>query len=384
MRTRRGEPTLLVHEITVLAKALRQLPEKYHGLVDPEVRYRKRYLDLASSPEQRRHFMRRSRIVSSLRQTLLDDGYLEVETPVLQTIAGGGAARPFQTHWNALDTDVFLRIALELHLKRLLVGGYRRVFEIGRVFRNEGLDSRHMPEFTMLEAYQAYSNYEGMRLLTERLIVNAAVAAAEPDSPDPLLCVMGNRSISLHSFAAVSMADLLAERLGFSVLDRWDSAELAKAAAAHQVVLREGMSPGEIMFALYEALIEPNLIKPTFVMDYPLDVSPLARQCPGDPRFVERFELVMGGREFVNAFSELNDPVDQRARFMQQAAARAAGDAEAHPLDEDFLEAIETGMPPAGGLGLGVDRLVMLLTGRDSIREVLLFPTLRPIPHSSR
>ena len=384
-RTRRGEPSVLVDELTLLVKALRPPPEKFHGLQDQETRARKRYLDLLSSPESRRHFAARTTIVRALRRTLDGRGFLEVETPILQPIAGGGAAIPFRAHWNALHTDVYLRIAIELHLKRLLVGGYARVYEIGRVFRNEGLSPRHNPEFTLLEAYQAYATYDDMRELTEALIVDAASAVGpqrsagggDPACENPLTREFGGQAIDLQPpFAARRMADLIHERTGVDVADRWD--DMQRVAAELHVDVPASHGPGATVFEIYEQLIEPAIVEPTFVLDYPAEVSPLARRRRDDPRFVERFELVIAGREIANAFSELNDPLDQRRRFEEQAVLRAAGDAEIPPIDEDFLEALEVGMPPAGGLGVGVDRLVMLLTDAASIRDVLLFPTMRP------
>jgi len=387
VRTRRGEPSVLADEVVLLVKALRPPPEKWHGLQDTETRLRKRYLDLLSSAEQRRHFAARSRVVRSVRRTLDSRGYLEVETPILQLLAGGASARPFRTHWNALDTDVFLRIAIELHLKRLLVGGYRRVYEIGRVFRNEGLSPRHNPEFTMLEAYEAFGDYHTMRELTEAIIVDAANAvgplpAAEGgDAPcdNPLARRLEGRPIDLTPpFRTAPMAELIAEHAGFDPVAAWDDGSLRTRAESLGVVLQPGMGDGAVFMEIYEQKVEHRLWDPTFVLDYPAEVSPLARRRRDDPRFVERFELVVAGRELANAFSELNDPIDQRQRFEAQVRRRAAGDEEAPPLDEDFLEAIETGMPPAGGLGIGVDRLTMLLTDSPTIREVLLFPQMRP------
>lgn len=381
MRTRRGEATVLVHELTLLVKSLRPLPEKFHGLQDVETKYRKRYLDLVSSASQREHFVMRSRIIESVRKTLTAKGFLEVETAVLQTIPGGAAARPFVTHWNALHADVHLRISLELPLKRLLVGGFARVFEIGRVFRNEGLSPRHNPEFTELEAYEAYGNYVTCRRLCEAIIVDAARAAgARGDQSDPLVRTVGARELDLTApFREATMADLIKETCGFDAVAAWDAGNLAEEAQRRSVHFPEGAGPGVIFNEVYEQKVEPTLWNPTFVLDYPAEVSPLARRCTYDPRFVERFELVVAGRELVNAFSELNDPIDQRQRFEAQAARRAAGDEEATPTDEDFLEAMEVGMPPAGGIGMGLDRLVMLLTDSPTIRDVLLFPTMRPV-----
>jgi lysyl-tRNA synthetase class 2 len=381
MRTRRGEPTILAAGLRPLVKALRQPPEKYHGLHDQETRYRKRYYDLMASVAQRRHFRARSEVVAAVRRILESRRFLEVETPILQLIPGGGHAVPFRTHWNALHTDVFLRIAIELHLKRLLVGGYLRVYEIGRVFRNEGLSPRHNPEFTMLEAYAAYGNYGTMRELTEAIVVEAARAVPPAEGADPLHRTYGGRPLDLTPpFPARTMVELVRDRCGFDPLAAWEEGSLEERARQAGVELASGMGPGTILNEVYEQSVERTLFGPTFVLDHPAEVSPLARRRPDDPRFVERFELVVAGRELVNAFSELNDPADQRARFEEQARRRVAGDGAAHPLDEDFLEAIEAGMPPAGGLGMGIDRLVMLLTDSPTIRDVLLFPTMRPIP----
>ncbi|HEX3607467.1 MAG TPA: lysine--tRNA ligase [Candidatus Dormibacteraeota bacterium] len=387
-RTRRGEPSVLADEVVLLVKALRPPPEKFHGLQDQETRYRRRYLDLLSHAEQRRHFAQRSAIVRSVRATLDARGFLEVETPILQPIAGGASARPFSTHWNALHTDVYLRIAIELHLKRLLVGGYRRVYEIGRVFRNEGLSPRHNPEFTMLEAYEAYGDYATMRELAEAIVVDAANAAGPQPEPeeggsfpclDPLSRRLGGQPLDLTPpFRTARMVDLVAERCGFDPLAAWDAGTMVDEAARLGVQPPPGAGPGGVLLEIYEQHVESTLWDPTFVLDYPAEVSPLARRRTDDPRFTERFELIVAGRELANAFSELNDPIDQRRRFEDQARKRAAGDAEAQPLDEDFLEAIETGMPPAGGLGVGIDRLVMLLSDSPTIRDVLLFPTMRP------
>jgi lysyl-tRNA synthetase class 2 len=387
MRTRRGEPTVLVQTLTPLVKALRQPPEKFHGLHDQETRYRKRYYDLMSSAGQRRHFQHRAELLRSVRRTLEGRDFLEVETPILQLIPGGGHAVPFRTHWNALHTEVYLRIAIELHLKRLLVGGYRRVYEIGRVFRNEGLSPRHNPEFTMLEAYQAYADYVDMRELTEAIVVDAARAvppgmeedgAAAPH-PDPLHRHYGGRDLDLTPpFRAETMARLIEQVCGFDPVRAWDDGSLEAQARRAGVELQPGQGPGTVFNEIYEQKVERTLFDPTFVLDYPAEVSPLARRRKDDPRFVERFELVVVGRELANAFSELNDPIDQRARFEEQARQRDLGATETQPLDEDFLEAIEAGMPPAGGLGIGVDRLVMLLTDSPGIRDVLLFPTMRP------
>ena len=347
-RTRRGEPTLEVHSAQLLTKALRPLPEKWHGLKDVEVRYRQRYVDLISNPEVREVFRARTKIIEGMRRLLDERGFLEVETPVLQEVPGGGHARPFLTHHNSLDRDLYLRIALELHLKRLLVGGFERVYEIGRVFRNEGLSPRHNPEFTMMECYQAYADYNDVMLFVEDLIVATATAGGRP-----LKTAYQGEEVDLTPpYRRERMVDLVLEHTG-------------------------RQAAGQELNDLFEDHVQPKLRQPTFVTDYPIEISPLARATEDDPRFVERFELVILGREYANAFTELTDPIEQRERFEAQAAKRAAGEVEAHPMDEDFLRAVEYGLPPCGGLGVGVDRLVMLLTDQPSIRDVMLFPTMK-------
>ena len=347
--TRRGEPTIEVRDLVLLTKALRPLPDKWHGLKDVEIRYRQRYVDLIANPSVRDVFRTRTRIIEAIRRLYDDRGYLEVETPVLQEIPGGGHARPFVTHHNALDRDVFLRIALELHLKRLLVGGLERVYEIGRVFRNEGLSPRHNPEFTLLESYEAYVDYHDVMRLVEDIMVASAGAAQRP-----LATSYQGEAVDLAPpYRRERMFDLVLEYTG---------------RRAYGVELND----------LFEEHVEPKLRQPTFVVDYPIEISPLAQRCDYDPRFVERFELIILGREYANAFTELTDPVDQRQRFEEQAARRAAGDVEAHPMDEDFLRAVEYGLPPCGGMGMGIDRLVMLLTDQPAIRDVILFPIMKP------
>ena len=347
--TRRGEPTIEVGEFVLLTKALRPLPDKWHGLKDVEVRYRQRYVDLIANPSVRDVFRTRTRIIESIRRLYNERGYLEVETPVLQEIPGGGHARPFVTHHNALDRDLYLRIALELHLKRLLVGGLERVYEFGRVFRNEGLSPRHNPEFTLLESYEAYVDYQDMMRLVEDIIVASAGAAQRP-----LATSYQGEAVDLTPpYRRERMSDLVLEHTGRQ---------------AYGIELND----------LFEEHVEPTLRQPTFVIDYPIEISPLAQRCDYDPRFVERFELIILGREYANAFTELTDPVDQRQRFEEQAARRAAGEVEAHPMDEDFLRAVEYGLPPCGGMGMGIDRLVMLLTDQPAIRDVILFPTMKP------
>ena len=347
--TRRGEPTIEVGELVLLTKALRPLPDKWHGLKDVEVRYRQRYVDLIANPSVRDVFRARTRIIESIRRLYNERGYLEVETPVLQEIPGGGHARPFVTHHNALDRDLYLRIALELHLKRLLVGGLERVYEFGRVFRNEGLSPRHNPEFTLLESYEAYVDYHDVMRLVEDIIVASAGAAQRP-----LATSYQGEAVDLTPpYRRERMSDLVLEHTGRQ---------------AYGIELND----------LFEEHVEPTLRQPTFVIDYPIEISPLAQRCDYDPRFVERFELIILGREYANAFTELTDPVDQRQRFEEQAARRAAGEVEAHPMDEDFLRAVEYGLPPCGGMGMGIDRLVMLLTDQPAIRDVILFPTMKP------
>jgi len=347
-RTRRGEVTLEIRTFQLLTKSLRPLPEKWHGLKDVEIRYRQRYVDLIANPEVREVFRTRTRIIAALRQLLDSRGFLEVETPVLQEVPGGGLARPFLTHHNALDRDLYLRIALELHLKRLLVGGFERVYEIGRVFRNEGLSPRNNPEFTMLESYQAYADYEDVMRLVEDLLVATSAAAGRP-----LVTTYQGEEVDLTPpYKCERMADLVLEHTG-------------------------RQAAGNELNDLFEEHVQPKLRDPTFVTDYPIEISPLARRRDDDRRFVERFELIILGREYANAFTELTDPIDQRQRFETQAAERAAGDVEAHPMDEDFLRAVEYGLPPCGGLGVGIDRLVMLLTDQPSIRDVILFPVMK-------
>lgn len=373
VKTRRGEPTVEVEGFTLLTKALRPLPEKWHGLKDVERRYRMRYVDLIVNPEVREVFAARSRVIAALRQTLTERGYVEVETPMLHPIPGGAAARPFSTHYNALDTDFFLRIAPELYLKRLLVGGMERVFEIGKNFRNEGLSRTHNPEYTALEVYEAYGDWHSMMELTEALVVAAARAARGTT------CIQaGGRTIDLAPpWPRLPMLAALREYAGVEVEGR-TAAELAALARKRGVEVPPGAGWGKVVYALFEHLVERELVGPVFITGYPVEVSPLAERDPEDPRLTQRFEPFVNGWEIANGFTELHDPAEQRERFLQQAAERAAGDDEAHRLDEDFLRALEFGMPPAGGLGIGVDRLVMLLTDSPSIRDVILFPSLRP------
>jgi lysyl-tRNA synthetase, class II len=374
-RTPRGELTVNAASLAMLAKSLRPLPEKYHGLADIELRYRQRYLDLIMNEASRETLRRRSRIVAALRAYLLARDYLEVETPMLHTIPGGAAAKPFITHHNALDIELYLRIAPELHLKRLVVGGLSdKVFEINRCFRNEGLSPRHNPEFTSLEVYEAYADYTDMMTLTEQIVAHVAAAAA-----GNLKIGYGGTEIDLSPpWPRRSMAELVREATGVDFLAIADAAAARDAAGHLGCALAGGESWGQALEAAFATRVEDRLIQPIHVTGFPRDISPLAKADRGDPRLVERFESYVYGWEIANAFSELNDPLDQRARFEAQMLARAAGDEEAQPLDEDYVTALEYGLPPCGGLGIGIDRLVMLLTDSPSIRDVIAFPTLRP------
>jgi lysyl-tRNA synthetase class 2 len=373
-RTPRGELTVNATGLTMLAKALRPLPEKYHGLADIELRYRQRYLDLIMNPQSRETLRRRSRILAEMRAWLLARGYLEVETPMLHTIPGGAAAKPFVTHHNALDMELFLRIAPELHLKRLVVGGLAdKVFEINRCFRNEGLSPRHNPEFTTLELYEAYVDYTAMMSLTENIVAHVAEKAAGGLK----LCYGGTEIDLSPPWPRRSMAELVQEASGVDFLAIDDAAGAREAAERAGAAITGKENWGQALEAAFAAKVEDRLIQPTHVTGFPRDISPLAKADRNDPRLVERFESYIYGWEIANAFSELNDPLDQRARFEAQMLARAAGDEEAQPLDEDFLLALEYGLPPCGGLGIGIDRLTMLLTDSPSIRDVIAFPTLR-------
>lgn len=373
-QTRTGEVSVHVTAIVLLAKSLLPLPEKFHGLKDTDLRYRQRYVDLIMNPETKQVFVTRSKAISAIREYLDGLGYIEVETPILQTLAGGATARPFVTHHNTLDMDLYLRIALELHLKRLIVGGLDRVYEIGRAFRNEGMSVRHNPEFTMVELYQAYTDYEGMMEVTEALIKHVVARVLGTDT----LTFDGNTIDMASPFARVSMVQLANERCGVDFETLNDEESVAAATAAGVQDLAKGTTRGKAVFEVFDQLIEHTLIQPTFVIYHPVDVSPLAKRLKGSDWLTERFELFVGGRELANAFSELNDPVDQYERFAQQVKNRQAGDDEAHVMDDDFITALEYGMPPTGGMGMGIDRLVMLLTDSYSIRDVLLFPTMKP------
>ncbi len=371
--TKKGELSVRVEELALLAKSLRPLPDKWHGLQDVERRYRQRYLDLAVNPGARRTARARATIVRSLRTTFESHGFLEVETPMLQVQPGGALAKPFVTHHNALGVDMYLRIAPELYLKRLTVGGLERVFEINRNFRNEGIDATHSPEFTMLEAYQAFADFEDMIAMIEEAIVAAADAVGVDD------LVYQGRPVDLRRpFDRVTMLDAVNGQLGLELDYDHDIADLAAVAGRHDVEVAQEWGAGKIIAELFETHVEDTLWNPTFVLEYPIEVSPLARSHRIKPHVTERFELIVNGREIANAFTELADPLEQRRRFEAQAQARAAGDDEAHPVDEDYLRALEYGLPPTGGLGIGVDRLVMLLTDQANIREVVLFPHLRP------
>lgn len=371
--TRRGELSVRVEELTLLSKGLRPLPEKWHGLQDVEKRHRQRYLDLIVTEEARRVMRSRVAVVDSIRRSLVDRGFLEVETPVLHAVPSGGLARPFVTHHDALGQDMFLRIALELHLKRLIVGGAERVFEIGRVFRNEGISTRHNPEFTMLEVYQALADYGDMADLTEALVVESAQRLVGTTE-----IVHQGREMSLAApWRRVDYVGAVSEATGAEWDPEMPAADAARLAGSAGVKAEPGWGTGRLIAEVFEERVEPTLWEPTVVMDFPEEISPLARRHRSRPGLTERFEVIVAGAELANAFSELNDPVEQRRRFEAQAAARAAGDHEAHPMDEDFLRALEYGMPPTGGMGMGIDRLVMLLTDQASIREVLLFPHLR-------
>lgn len=374
MTTRTGELSVKVSHAELLAKALRPLPDKWHGLADVDTRFRRRYVDLVMNAEARKVFEIRFRAIAAIRRFFQERGYVEVETPVLQPVPGGAAARPFHTHHNALEMDLALRIAPELYLKRLVVAGFERVYEIGRVFRNEGLSTRHNPEFTMLEAYEAFVDYTEMMVLAEELIAYAAREALSSTAIE-----VEGLTVDLGvPFRKVRLLDLVEERAGVAVHPSMRVEELRTICNRLGVPHEATWGSGKLVLEIYEKTTEPTIVEPTFVLDYPREVSPLARTHRDDDTLVERFELIIGGRELANAFSELNDPVDQRARLEAQANLKAAGDMEAHGVDEDYIRALEYGLPPCGGLGIGIDRLAMLLAGVHSIREVILFPHLRP------
>lgn len=373
--TKTGEKSIHVEEITLLSKSLQILPEKYHGLTNTDLRYRQRYTDLIMNPEVKETFIKRSKIISTIRKYLDGQGFMEVETPMLVSNAGGAAARPFETHFNALGEDLKLRISLELYLKRLIVGGLERVYEIGRVFRNEGLDTRHNPEFTLMELYQAYTDYNGMMDLTENMFRYVAQE------------VLGTTTITYNGiemdlgkpFARITMVDAVKQYAGVDFNEIHSLEEARAAAKEHHVEYEERHQKGDILNLFFEEFVEEHLIQPTFVMDHPIEISPLTKKKPDNPEYVERFEMFMNGWEMCNAYSELNDPIDQRERFKAQDAMADAGDEEANHTDEDFLNALEIGMPPTGGIGYGIDRLCMLLTDSPAIRDVLLFPTMKTL-----
>ena len=371
-KTRTGEISVQVTSIQLLSKSLIPLPDKHSGLKDPDLRYRERYVDMIANPEVKNVFVMRSKIITAMREFLDAEGFIEVETPILQTIPGGAEARPFVTHHNTLNLKMYMRIAPELYLKRLIVGGLERVYEIGRVFRNEGMSTRHNPEFTLMELYQAYTDYHGMMDITERMIKHI------------LDKVIGTRKITFEgtqidmsgNWRKVTMVDAVKEVTGidFNKLTAKEAEEKLK----KKIEMPKTKTWGTLLYAAFDQLVEKTLIQPTFLMDYPVEVSPLAKRSPKDPRIAERFELFITGREMGNAYSELNDPIDQRARFEEQVKERERGNDEAHMMDDDFINAIEYGMPPTGGLGIGLDRMIMLLTNQPSIRDVLLFPTMKP------
>ncbi len=374
VRTKRGQLSVAPESATLLSKAVRPLPEKFHGLSDKETRYRQRYVDLIANDDVRETFRKRSQILSTFRRFMESDGYMEVETPILQTIQGGATAKPFITHFNALDQECYLRIATELHLKRCIVGGFERVFEIGRIFRNEGMDLTHNPEFTTMEAYRAFSDLEGMKALAQGVIKAANKAIGNTE----VIEYQGQTIDLSGEWASRPMTDIVSDVLGKQVTIDTPVEELAAAAREKGLEIKPEWTAGKIIAEIYDELGEDTIVNPTFVCDYPIEVSPLAKRFEDDPRLTHRFELVIAGHEYANAFSELNDPVDQAERFAAQMAEKAGGDDEAMEYDEDYVRALEYGMPPAGGIGIGIDRVVMLLTNQASIRDVLLFPHMKP------
>ncbi|MCP3764525.1 lysine--tRNA ligase [Domibacillus sp. A3M-37] len=372
-KTNVGELSVKATEYIFLTKSLRPLPDKHHGLKDIEQRYRQRYLDLMTNQESQKTFIARSRIIQSMRRYLDNNGYLEVETPMMHSIAGGAAARPFVTHHNALDMELYMRIAIELHLKRLIVGGMEKVYEIGRVFRNEGISTRHNPEFTMIELYEAYADYSDIMRLTENVIAHVAEEVIGTTTIE-----YGEYTVELKpEWRRLHMVDAVKEYTGVDFWKEMSDEEARALAKEHGIEYKETMQFGHIINEFFEQKVEEELIQPTFIYGHPVEISPLAKKNPDDPRFTDRFELFIVGREHANAFTELNDPIDQRERFESQLKEREQGNDEAHEMDDDFIEALEYGMPPTGGLGIGIDRLVMLLTNAPSIRDVLLFPLMR-------
>lgn len=374
-KTKTGEISVHASEVTLLSKSLQVLPEKHHGLTDTDIRYRQRYVDLIMNPDVKDTFIKRSKVISSIRRYLDAGGFMEVETPMLVTNAGGAAARPFDTHFNALDEDLHLRISLELYLKRLIVGGLEKVYEIGRVFRNEGLDTRHNPEFTLMELYQAYTDYHGMMDLTENLYRHVAKEVTGSE-----ILTYGEHTIDLSKpFERITMLDAVKKYAGVDFNEIHSAEEAKKVADEHHIGYEERHSKGDILNLFFEEYVEEHLIQPVFIMDHPVEISPLTKKKPDNPDYVERFEFFINGWEMANAYSELNDPIDQRARFEAQEAALAAGDEEANHTDEDFLNALSIGMPPTGGIGFGIDRMVMIMTNSPAIRDVLLFPTMKSL-----
>lgn len=374
-KTKTGEISVHAAKVTLLTKSLQILPEKFHGLTNTDIRYRQRYVDLIMNEDVKDTFIKRSKVLSAIRRYLDDQGFMEVETPMLVSNAGGAAARPFETHFNALNEDFKLRISLELYLKRLIVGGLERVYEIGRVFRNEGLDTRHNPEFTLMELYQAYTDYHGMMDLTENLYRHVAKEVTGSE-----VITYGENQMDLSKpFARITMIDAVKQYAHVDFNEIHSTEEAKKVADEHHVAYEDRHEKGDILCLFFEEFVEEHLIQPTFVMDHPIEISPLTKKKPENPEYVERFELFMNGWEMANAYSELNDPIDQRERFEAQEKLFAAGDEEANHTDEDFLNALCVGMPPTGGIGYGIDRLVMMLTNSPAIRDVLLFPTMKPI-----
>ncbi len=374
-KTKTGEISVHAKEVLLLSKSLQVLPEKHHGLTDTDIRYRQRYVDLIMNTDVKETFIKRSKVISSIRRYLDEDGFMEVETPMLVSNAGGAAARPFNTHFNALDEDLHLRISLELYLKRIIVGGLEKVYEIGRVFRNEGLDTRHNPEFTLMELYQAYTDYHGMMDLTEKLYRHVAKEVTGSE-----ILTYGEHTIDLSKpFERITMLDAVKKYSGVDFNEIHSTEEAKKAADEHHVEYEERHVKGDILNLFFEEFVEEHLIQPVFIMDHPVEISPLTKRKPDNPDYVERFEFFINGWEMANAYSELNDPVDQRARFEAQEKEFAAGNEEANHTDEDFLNALSIGMPPTGGIGFGIDRMVMIMTNSPAIRDVLLFPTMKTL-----
>ena len=376
-KTRTEEISVHAKEVKLLSKSLRPLPEKFHGLKDPDLRYRQRYTDLIVNPEVKQNFILRSKIISKVRQILEEEGYLEVETPVLNTISGGATARPFSTHHNALNIDMYLRIALELNLKRLIVGGFDKVYEIGRVFRNEGMDIRHNPEFTMLELYAAYEDFHDMMDIVEKIFSKTAQDILGTTK----ITYQGQEVDLAPGWKRITMIDSIKEACGvdFNEIKTDEEAVALAKERGIEIPDKTKETRGDVIALFFDEYVEKTLIQPTFIYEYPVEISPLAKKCPNNKAMTERFEMFICGREYGNAFSELNDPIDQYERFKKQVEAKEAGDEEAADMDEDYIQALEIGLPPTGGLGIGIDRLVMLLTDADSIRDVLLFPTMKPL-----